>query len=200
MMRQIGKQILTIVAAGLLAIAPVRAESLVTTIVTDPLTGVAIEGYDPVSFFIADQPILGLPDYEYEWGGVPWYFASAANRDVFIRNPGIYMPQFGGHCVMSLSRGFLSDGKAKLYAIEGLKLYFFYSSANRDAFLLNKSATIQAAEENWPKLEPELSDAKTDDGTSVPASDSSGDASATSSPADAPSVAPSSAADNVSDN
>ena len=86
-----------------------------TTIVTDPLTGVAIDGYDAVSYFIDAEPQPGKPDFEYDWQGVPWYFDSAANRDVFMRNPDVYAPQFGGHCVTSLSRGYLSDGKPRLY-------------------------------------------------------------------------------------
>src|ERR1044071_6233089 len=102
MMRQISKQILTI-GALLLALdaAPAAAQAVIDTIVTDPLTGVAIEGYDAVSYFTEPAPLPGLPDYEYYWGGVPWYFASAANRDVFVRNPEIYAPQYGGHCEMS---------------------------------------------------------------------------------------------------
>jgi YHS domain-containing protein len=156
MMRQIGKQILTIAAVLLLA-AAARADGLVTTIVTDPLTGVAIDGFDPVSYFTDPQPQPGLPDYEFDWGGVPWYFESAANRDVFARNPEIYAPQYGGHCVMSLSRGYLSDGKPRLYVVDGLKLYFFYSSANRDAYLLSRSAAVAGAEKNWPKLRDALS-------------------------------------------
>jgi YHS domain-containing protein len=155
MMRQIGKQILTIVAWALL-VAASRADGLVTTIVTDPLTGIAIDGYDPVSYFTDAEPAQGLPDYEYDWGGVPWYFESAANRDVFMRNPEVYAPQYGGHCLMSLSRGFLSDGQPRLYAIDGLKLYFFYSTANRDAFLLSREEAIRQATANWPGLEKDL--------------------------------------------
>ena len=99
MMRQICKQILTMLACASAAVAGVRCrsragQSLVTTIVTDPLTGVAIEGYDPVSYFTEPEPLPGKPDYEYYWGGVPWYFATAANRDVFIRAPEIYAPQY----------------------------------------------------------------------------------------------------------
>jgi YHS domain-containing protein len=161
MMRQTCKQILTI-AAWLVLSAAAQAGALVTTIVTDPLTGVAIDGYDPVTYFIAKEPVPGLPDYEYVWQGVPWYFASAANRDVFISHPEFYAPQFGGHCVTSLSRGYLSDGKARLYVIDGLKLYLFYSNANRDAFLLSRSAALKAANENWPGLSENLSGPATD--------------------------------------
>jgi YHS domain-containing protein len=156
MMRQIGKQILTIAAWLLLALAG-RAEALVTDIVTDPLTGVAIDGYDPVSYFIDAEPQPGKPDFEYVWKGVSWYFKTAGNRDVFARNPDAYAPQYGGHCLMSLSRGYLSDGKPRLYAIEALKLYFFYSSANREAFLLSKSDAIGKATTQWAKLSGGLS-------------------------------------------
>ena len=114
MMRQICKQILTMSGALMLLVglaAGAVAQSLVTTVVTDPLTGVAIDGYDPVSYFTESEPLPGSPEFEYYWGGVPWYFASAANRDIFMRNPDVYAPQHGGHCEMSLARGYLSDHK-----------------------------------------------------------------------------------------
>ena len=164
MMRQKRKQNLTItrlLAALLLSICPVfalsaHAASLVTTIVTDPLTGVALEGYDPVSYFTDPDPVLGSADFEYEWSGVPWHFISAANRDVFIRNPEIYAPQYGGHCVTSLSRGYLSDGKPRLYVIAGMKLYLFYSVANREAFFQSEDASIKQSEANWPAFRDQL--------------------------------------------
>ncbi len=164
MMRQKRKQILTITAligavlCALMLAAPVavRAASLVQTIVTDPLSGVAIDGYDAVSYFTEPEPLPGVSDYEYVWQGVPWFFASAANRDVFMRNPDIYAPQFGGHCVTSLSRGFLSDGKPRLYVIERTKLYLFYSLANREAFLATTGVTTTTANANWFKLMPDL--------------------------------------------
>ena len=172
MMRQICKQILTILAWALLATA-VRADSLVTTIVTDPLTGVAMDGFDPVSYFTGGDPQQGSPDFEYDWGGVPWYFASAANRDVFMRNPDVYAPQYGGHCLMSLSRGYLSDGKPRLYVIDALKLYFFYSAANREAFLLSRSEALAAAAKNWPDLAKELSGPKASASDALTPSDTS---------------------------
>jgi hypothetical protein len=152
MMRQISKQILTIALFTAALAGPARAESVVTAIVTDPLTGVALEGFDPVTYFTEPQPVAGLPDYEYYWGGVPWYFASAANRDVFMRAPDVYAPQYGGHCEMSLARGYLSDGKPQIFVIEKMKLYLFYSVANREAFLLAKSEALEKAEANWPGL------------------------------------------------
>jgi YHS domain-containing protein len=160
MMRQKRKQNLTItrllvalwLTLELLLSAPANAAALVDAIVTDPLTGVALEGYDPVSYFTDPEPVLGLADFEYQWGGVPWYFVSAANRDVFMRNPEIYAPQFGGHCVTSLSRGYLSDGKPRLYVISGTKLYLFYSVANREAFFTSEETSLNDANAGWARL------------------------------------------------
>jgi YHS domain-containing protein len=159
-MRQIRKQILTIAALAAISAAlclTAAAASLVTTIVTDPLSGVAMEGYDPVSYFIAPEPQRGSPDYEYYWGGVPWYFASAANRDVFIRAPEIYAPQFGGYCSMSVARGYLSDGNPRFYAVSKMKLHLFYSAANREAFLLSPAQAALDAAAHWPELQTRLS-------------------------------------------
>jgi YHS domain-containing protein len=190
-MRQTGKQILTIVAWLLLA-GLARADNVLPDVVVDPLTGVAIEGYDPVSYFISSEPQQGLPDYEYIWSGVSWYFASAANRDVFARNPTTYAPQFGGHCVMSLSRGYLSDGKPRLYLIEALKLYFFYSTANRDAFLLSKAEALKLANDNWQNLSKGLPIEKPEE--SFPSSEASSAAAPSEEPAP---VEPDEPADNV---
>jgi YHS domain-containing protein len=191
MMRQIGKQILTIVA-WLLLVATVEADAITQPIVVDPLTGVAIEGYDPVTYFIEREPRQGVPDYEYVWSGVSWYFVSAANRDVFARNPEVYAPQYGGHCLMSLSRGYLSDGKPRLYLVEALKLYFFYSTANRDAFLMSKGETLRLAADNWQNLSKGLPVEKPQE--SFPSSEPSAEPGA---PAEAAPVAPHTAGDNV---
>lgn len=156
MMRQICKQILTMTAALLLMLSVAQGQSLVTKIVTDPLTGVAIEGYDPVTYFTEPEPLMGSPEFEYYWGGVPWYFVSAANRDVFILAPDVYAPQHGGYCEMSLARGYLSDGKPRIYAIEKMRLYLFYSAANREAFLLSSGDAISKARSNWPALSARL--------------------------------------------
>jgi len=194
MMRHFGKRGLTIAVALLLAL-PALGDSLVTTTVTDPLTGVAIDGYDAVSYFTDPEPQPGKPDFEYVWQGVPWYFESAANRDVFLRNPEVYAPQFGGHCVTSLGRGYLSDGKPRLYLVRALKLYFFYSTANRDAFQLSPEEALKAAAENWPKLLPSLVGPGA---TGAPPSSSSAEASSSAPPdTGVPAVAPAGPAANL---
>jgi YHS domain-containing protein len=161
MMGQIGQQILTIAAlAAISALVgvplPVAAGPLTNKIVTDPLTGVAIDGYDPVSYFTDPEPQMGRPDFEYDWQGVPWYFENAANRDAFIKAPEVYAPMYGGHCQMSLARGYLSDGKPRIYVVAGQRLYLFYSAANREAFLMSPEPALKSAKAHWSDLSKDL--------------------------------------------
>lgn len=166
MMRQSCKQILTIavlaaVSCGALAgaaTAPARAAigPAASIYVTDPLTGVALGGMDAVSYSIGAAPEPGRPDFAYIWQGVTWYFANAANRDVFIRAPEVYAPAFGGHGVMGLSRGFLSDGNPQIYLIVQGQLLLFYSTSNRDAFEMSADEALSSAARNWPRLKTTL--------------------------------------------
>ncbi|MCD7060412.1 YHS domain-containing (seleno)protein [Pelagibacterium xiamenense] len=121
---------------------------------TNVLTGVAIDGYDPVSYFTGPEPRRGSPQYVHEWAGIPWYFASAANRDVFARAPEIYAPLFGGHGAMAMSRGYLSDGNPQIYRIVGDRLLLFFSVGNREAFDLAGPAALAQALDNWERLPP----------------------------------------------
>jgi hypothetical protein len=106
---------------------------------------------------------------------------------------------------MSLSRGYLSDGKPRLYVVEGLKLYFFYSAANRDAYLMARSAAVADAEKNWPKLRDGLSgpDSETPASTGLAVADASAGAAAPADPSTAdaaPAIAPAAADGNVHPN
>lgn len=161
-MRQIRKQILTLtkrygiwLAFSLLALLAVPvASAREQGIVIDPLTGVALSGYDPVSYFTQSAPQPGRAEYEVLWGGVSWYFASAANRDVFLAAPEVYAPRWGGHCAMALARGYLSEGNPLIYVLYGQRLYLFHSVGNREAFGLSGAAAIAAASAVWEALPP----------------------------------------------
>lgn len=131
--------------------------SLVTAYATDPLSGVALSGYDPVSYFTEDQPLPGRPEFEQYWAGVPWFFANAANRDVFLRSPEAFAPVFGGYGTMSVARGYLSAGNPRIFLVLGNRLFLFYSFGNRDAFMLEPRAAYERAAANWANLSKDLS-------------------------------------------
>jgi hypothetical protein len=58
---------------------------------------------------------------------------------------------------MSMARGFVSDSDPRLYTVFKQRLFFFYSAANREAFLLAPDAAARRGAENWPTLSKNLS-------------------------------------------
>lgn len=165
MMKQISKQILTMLALVLPLLggawlgqgSGAQAQSIVTAIVTDPLTGLAMGGMDPVSYFTETRPLMGNADHELAWAGVPWRFASAANLEVFKRSPEIYAPQYGGHGAMGMARGFVSDSDPRIYTVFKQRLYLFYSAGNREAFLLSPDRAAIEGRDQWQTLSKTLS-------------------------------------------
>lgn len=128
------------------------AAAMTVGVQVNPLTGIAIDGYDPVSYFTEPEPLHGVSDHELVVEGVPWHFANRANLEVFRRAPHIYMPQYGGHGAMSMARGYLSEGNPRIYVLFKQRLYFFYSVANREAFLLAPDKAARDGTENWRRL------------------------------------------------
>ena len=88
--------------------------------------GVAISGYDPVAFFTQKKATLGNPQHTFEWMGAKWYFASEEHLKLFKSSPEKYAPQYGGHCSLGLSEGYISAKPANGYfeIVRG-KLYLF---------------------------------------------------------------------------
>ena len=85
---------------------------------------VAIEGYDPVAYFTEGKAHKGSPDFTTEWDGATWQFASAADRDLFVKNPTAYAPQFGGLCTEGVAFGEITVNLSpQSFAIVDGKLY-----------------------------------------------------------------------------
>ena len=67
--------------------------------------GVAIQGYDPVAFFTDNRPVKGNAQFQSDYRGAKYYFASAEHKAAFDKEPAKYEPQFGGYCAYGASRG-----------------------------------------------------------------------------------------------
>jgi hypothetical protein len=140
-----------VVAAGSLARAATTER-----VVTNRYSGLAIEGYDPLAYFIDGTPELGLPAYEAAQGGAVWRFRNEGNRDSFVAHPEIYGPQFGGYDPVDLARGVTVAGNPRFWLIEGERLYLFGREDTRDAFAANPAPYLKEARERWPALEEQL--------------------------------------------
>src|ERR1700690_3030256 len=49
-------------------------------VVANRYSGMAIEGYDPVAYFVDGRPMLGVPEFEAAQAGVAWRFRNEGNR------------------------------------------------------------------------------------------------------------------------
>lgn len=85
--------------------------------------GIAVDGYDPVAYFVASAPVKGDPAHFYDWQGATWHFANAENRESFISDPSKFAPQFGGHCALGSAMGVGVKGSPKRWRIENGKLF-----------------------------------------------------------------------------
>jgi YHS domain-containing protein len=125
-------------------------------VVTDPHTGLAIDGFDPVAYFTGDGPRQGRAEYEYRRSGVMWRFANEGNRAAFVDHPEVYAPQFGGYDPIAIGRGVSVAGHPMTWAIVGERLYFFYDTKARADFIEAPRRAIEAAQRQWPDVQRTL--------------------------------------------
>ena len=85
-----------VLGAGLL-LSPVMASAASDPVYTSWRDNVAAEGYDVVTFF-SGKPQKGKPEFSTRYEGADWHFFTQANKDLFLTNPELFAPQYGGYC------------------------------------------------------------------------------------------------------
>ena len=96
--------------------------------------GVAIQGYDPVAFFTDHQPVKGNPQFQSDYHGAKYYFASADHKAAFDKAPAQYEPQFGGYCAYGASRGKTVPVKIEAWEILNGRLLMQYDLGVKGKF------------------------------------------------------------------
>lgn len=123
----------------------------------------ALKGYDPVSYIVSNEAVLGNSSTTSTHDDILYHFSSAANKLLFDQNPDSYVPQYGGWCATGMALNFvypnLQSGKYPIdplrFSVENGKLYLFQNTAAYDAYpdwvslgvVLKNKAT-----ENWNAL------------------------------------------------
>jgi hypothetical protein len=125
-------------------------------VVSDPKTGLAISGFDPVGYFTDARPILGVAEMESSYEGAVWRFQNEGNRAAFVAHPKVYAPRFGGYDPVDLARGKTVETHPSLWLIVGERLYLFATEANRTAFAGDSGSFVDSAERRWPELRESL--------------------------------------------
>lgn len=91
-------------------------------------SGIAIEGYDPVSYFLEDEPEEGDEKYQHTYNSATYLFKNEENLKTFKSNPDAYIPQYGGWCAFAMG---VTGNKVKVdpetFKMYDGMLYLFYN-------------------------------------------------------------------------
>ena len=139
----------------LLSLADVTAQSTTRVREFNLSKGIAIGGYDPVSYFDG-KPVPGRADQEYEYLGVRYRLSSSKNLTRFKEAPDKYEPAYGGWCAYAMGE---SGEKVKIdpltYKILNGRFYLFYNFWGNNTLQdwnKDEQQLKQAADRNWKKF------------------------------------------------
>jgi len=111
-----------------------------------------LHGYDPVSYFVAEAPVIGSSDYAVEHNGARYHFVSEQNREAFLSAPDKFKPEYDGHCSYGVSLGQVFEIDPLAYRIVGERLFLQLDAGTRDVWMEAEQQNIQLADRNWPQL------------------------------------------------
>lgn len=118
--------------------------------------GIALEGYDPVSYFAGKKPLKGKSEFALKHEGIIYRFASESNKQTFSKNPGRYVPAYGGWCAYAIGKtGEKVEPDFENFKIVDGRVNLFYKNFftntlddwNKDEAKLNSKAI-----KNWESI------------------------------------------------
>lgn len=120
----------------------------------------AIDGYDPVSYFPegGGSPRKGDSNRSLVWRGVRYRFATDANRVLFEQEPERFEPAYGGWCAYAMAKGEKVEIDPESYVLHGGRLFLFYKSFFNDTrkkWLAEESKLCVKADAGWLKIAQE---------------------------------------------
>ncbi len=105
--------------------------------------GLAIDGYDPVADFTEHKSGKGMSEYQGEFRGSIFQFASAARRDVFVAGPAKYALRYDGCCTYGMAKEYKAKIDPEAFNVIHGTLYLNYSESVRTRWLSDLSGYIQ---------------------------------------------------------
>jgi YHS domain-containing protein len=115
----------------------------------------ALEGYDPVSYFNG-TPLEGEKQYSHLFKGILYYFADSKNRAIFMKEPEKFEPAYGGWCAYAMGEsGEQVKVDPETYKIIDGRLYLFYNfwgNNTLSSWNKNEKSLKINADKNWTKI------------------------------------------------
>ncbi|MDI9319252.1 MAG: YHS domain-containing (seleno)protein [Phycisphaerales bacterium] len=147
------KKILLVIAFNLLFIVVTIAQTAIRTKQFNAEKGLAIQGYDPVAYFLQNKAIKGEKQFAVNAEGITYYFSSEANKNLFLKDYRKYEPQYGGWCAYAMgATGEKVEVDPKTFKIKDSKLYLFYHSWTNNTlpkWNTDEQSLKTKADKNW---------------------------------------------------
>jgi enamine deaminase RidA (YjgF/YER057c/UK114 family)/YHS domain-containing protein len=112
----------------------------------------SISGYDPVAYFTDGKAVQGKAEFEYVWRKLRWHFASGEHRDLFVKDPQHYAPQYDGYCAMGTSieaAAHKDTVDPKAWTIIDGKLYLVHNNYWLEKWREKAKEYIKQADKDW---------------------------------------------------
>lgn len=127
------------------------------TLVFTNKRGVALDGYDPVTYFEGGalgtaRPTKGNPQIEATYNGALYHFVSQQNRETFEKSPAKYAPAYGGYCGYAASIGKVRPADPRLWSIVDGQLIVQHTKGAVELWEKDVKGNKAKADVNWPKL------------------------------------------------
>lgn len=122
------------------------------TLVFTDKKGVALGGYDPVSYFIDGKPAKGDQKIEATFNGALYHFVSQENRATFEKDPMKYAPAYGGFCGYAASIGKVRPANPLLWSIVDGQLIVQHTKGADELWQKDVAGNKTKADKYWPLL------------------------------------------------
>ena len=122
------------------------------TLVFTDKTGVALEGYDPVSYFTDGKPAKGDKTIEATFNGALYHFVSQEHRATFEKDPTKYTPAYGGFCGYAASVGKVRPANPLIWSIVDGQLIVQHTKGADKLWQKDVAGNKAKAEKYWPAL------------------------------------------------
>lgn len=156
-MKQIGRRfwLAAALALGLLALAPSDRVMAAAELNVGP-DSLALKGYDPVAYFLADRPVPGNSRYELRHEGAVYRFATAGNLALFRSDPERFTPEYGGYCSYGVRLGRKFDVDPHAWRIVEGRLFLQLDQGTQVIWLKDLNRNISIADSVWPQIREKL--------------------------------------------
>ncbi len=152
------RHFLLLCATALLGLSATTTSQAATSEYNLPANKVAIQGYDPVTYFTLGKAVLGSSSFKAEHDGVTYHFSSADTLAAFNASPAKYLPTYGGWCATAMAKGEKVEIDPKNFKVTNGRLFLFFSAWYADArkvWLKDEAGQEKKADANWKKISGE---------------------------------------------